>query len=122
VEWVRGALDPIVSPQLATVATMLLVAVFVLTNTVSTDGSVGGIYHATVQLAQRTAGNATRSSVLPDGVRKFEGNVDNLMGTENASEGDESSKDQNQNEGQVNQNSASQNSQSKGKDSSQPKR
>jgi hypothetical protein len=122
VEWVRGALDPIVSPQLATVATMLLVAVFVLTNTVSTDGSVGGIYHASLQLAQRTAGNATRSSVLPDGVKKFEGNVDNLMGTENASEGDESSKDQNQNEGQVNQNSASQNSQSKGKDSSQPKR
>src|SRR6267143_5824983 len=33
--WLRGWLDPIVSPQLATVATMLLVAVFVLTNTVS---------------------------------------------------------------------------------------
>jgi hypothetical protein len=122
VEWVRGALDPIVSPQLATVATMLLVAVFVLTNTVSTDGSVGGIYHATVQLAQRTAGNATKSSVLPDGVRKFEGSVDNFMGNENASEGDESSKDQNQNKGQVNQNSASQDSPSKGKDGLQPKR
>ncbi len=37
VEWLRGLLDPIVSPQLATVATMLLVAGFVLTNTVSTD-------------------------------------------------------------------------------------
>src|SRR5207245_3657523 len=39
IEWLRGALDPIVSPQLASVATMLLVSVFVLTNTVSTDGS-----------------------------------------------------------------------------------
>ncbi|MDQ2922414.1 MAG: zf-HC2 domain-containing protein, partial [Acidobacteriota bacterium] len=36
--WLRVWLDPIVSPQLATVATMLLVAVFVLTNTVSADG------------------------------------------------------------------------------------
>jgi hypothetical protein len=60
VEWLRGALDPIVSPQLATVATMLLVSVFVLTNTVSTDGSVRGIYMASVQLAQRTAGNASK--------------------------------------------------------------
>jgi hypothetical protein len=120
VEWVRGALDPIVSPQLATVATMLLVAVFVLTNTVSTDGSVGGIYHASLQLAQKTADNATKSSVLPDGVRKFEGSVDNLMGNDNASEGDESTKNQNQNGSQVNQNSASQNSQSKRKDNSQP--
>src|SRR5437879_9736033 len=69
VEWLRGALDPIVSPQLASVATMLLVSIFVLTNTVSTDGSVGGIYHASLQLAQRTADNATRSSVVPDGMK-----------------------------------------------------
>ena len=121
VEWVRGALDPIVSPQLATVATMLLVAVFVLTNTVSTDGSVGGIYAATLQLAQRTAGNATKSSVVPDGVRKFAGSVDNLMGNDNASEGDESSGNQNQSQGQGNQNTPTQNSQSKPKGSSQPK-
>jgi Mg-chelatase subunit ChlI len=121
VEWVRGALDPIVSPQLATVATMLLVAVFVLTNTVSTDGSVGGIYAATLQLAHRTADKATKSSVLPDGVRKFQGSVDNLMGNDNASEGDESPKNQNQNENQVNQNSNSQNSQSKPRDNSQSK-
>src|SRR5207302_1563450 len=97
VEWVRGALDPIVSPQLATVATMLLVAVFVLTNTVSTDGSVGGIYHASLQLAQRTADNATRSSVLPNGMKKLEGNVDDLMGADKASDtSDEANKNQNQ--------------------------
>src|SRR5882724_9900236 len=79
VEWVRGALDPIVSPQLATVATMLLVAVFVLTNTVSTDGSVGGIYHASLQLAQRTADNASKSTALPNGVKQFAGSVNDLM-------------------------------------------
>src|SRR5947207_2179287 len=113
IEWLRGALDPIVSPQLATVATMLLVAVFVLTNTVSTDGSVGGIYHASLQLAQRTAGNATRSSVLPDGVKKLEGSVDDLMGADKASEtNDEANKNQNQG----NQNSASPSPQSKRKD------
>src|SRR5438552_5491246 len=119
IEWLRGALDPIVSPQLATVATMLLVAVFVLTNTVSTDGSVGGIYHASLQLAQKTADNATKSSVVPDGVKKLEGSVDDLMGSPKAAEaGDETNKNQNQ----ANQNSSPQNSQNKRKDSaSQPK-
>lgn len=86
IEWLRGALDPIVSPQLATVATMLLVAVFVLTNTVSTDGSVGGIYHASIHLAQRTADSASKSSALPNGVKKLEGSVDNLMGVNEDSE------------------------------------
>src|SRR5688500_13456031 len=36
-EWMRGWLDPIVSPQLATVATMVLVAVLVGTSTLSED-------------------------------------------------------------------------------------
>jgi anti-sigma factor RsiW len=53
-EWLRGLLDPIVSPQFAGVATMLLLAVLVLTNTVSTDGSISGMYRATVRLAERT--------------------------------------------------------------------
>ncbi len=86
IEWLRGALDPIVSPQLASVATMLLVAVIVLTNTVSTDGSVGGIYHASLHLAQRTADNASKSSALPNGVKKLEGSVDDLMGVDEDSE------------------------------------
>jgi anti-sigma factor RsiW len=51
--WLRGWLDPIVSPQLATVATMLLVAVLVLTNTVSADGSIGGIYEASLKIAEQ---------------------------------------------------------------------
>jgi anti-sigma factor RsiW len=50
----RSLLDPIMSPQLATTATMLLVAILVLTNTVSADGSIGGVYDAGLQLAERT--------------------------------------------------------------------
>jgi len=119
IEWIRGALDPIVSPQLATVATMLLVAVIVLTNTVSTDGSVGGIYHASLQLAQRTADSAAKSSVVPEGVKKLEGSVDNLMGNPSAGEPEDQTNN-NQNRAS-NQNSASQNSQMKRKDSPQPK-
>src|ERR1043166_9254827 len=117
VEWIRGALDPIVSPQLATVATMLLVAVFVLTNTVSTDGSVGGIYHASLQLAHKTADNATKSSVLPDGMKKIEGIGNDLMGSPKAAEPDDQS---NKNQA-ANQNSTPQNSQSKHKESPEPK-
>ena len=117
VEWIRGTLDPIVSPQLATVATMLLVAVFVLTNTVSTDGSVGGIYHASLQLAHKTANNATRSSVVPDGVKKIEGSVNDWMGNSQAGEPeDQTNKNQ-----AANQNNASQDSQNKRKDTPEPK-
>lgn len=52
--WLRVWLDPIISPQLATVATMLLVAVFVLTNTVSADGSISGVYSASMRLVQQS--------------------------------------------------------------------
>jgi hypothetical protein len=111
IEWVRGALDPIVSPQLATVATMLLVSVFVLTNTVSTDGSVSGIYLASLQLAERTAGSASKSSALPNGVKKLAGSVDDLMGGAEDGKGN----DANQNENNSNKEGATQGSQSKPK-------
>ncbi|MEK6335412.1 MAG: zf-HC2 domain-containing protein [Acidobacteriota bacterium] len=111
IEWVRGALDPIVSPQLASVATMLLVSVFVLTNTVSTDGSVGGIYQASLQLAERTAGSASKSSALPNGMKKLAGSVDDFMGGEKAGKAN----DANQNQNNSNQESAPQDSQSKPK-------
>ena len=54
----RAWLDPIVSPQLVTVATMLLVAILVLTNTVSADGSIGGVYKIGLQLAEQTSGQS----------------------------------------------------------------
>ena len=113
IEWLRGALDPIVSPQLATVATMLLVSVFVLTNTVSTDGSVGGIYSASLQLAERTAGSATKSSA--NGVKQLASGVNDLMtGDESAGKGH----DANQNQNSTNQNSAPPGSQGKPKSQS----
>lgn len=104
VEWLRGALDPLVSPQLASVATMLLVSVFVLTNTVSTDGSVRGLYRASLQLAERTADNATRGS--EKGVKQFAGSVNKLVGGEEKEKDDEKNHEANQNQNSPNQNSA----------------
>ncbi|HYE65518.1 MAG TPA: zf-HC2 domain-containing protein [Pyrinomonadaceae bacterium] len=68
--WLRVWLDPIVSPQFATVATMLLVAVFVLTNTVSADGSIRGMYRASLQLAERTSVFKKSEQVDPAGKRE----------------------------------------------------
>jgi anti-sigma factor RsiW len=61
----RRWLDVIVSPQLATVATMLLVAMLVLTNTVSADGSISGVYDAGLQLAERTGGQSRSIADYP---------------------------------------------------------
>ena len=61
--WLRLLLDPIVSPQLATVATMLLLAVFVLANTVSADGSISGVYQASLRLAEKSYENGLKELV-----------------------------------------------------------
>src|SRR5437660_4048306 len=53
-EWMRGWLDVLVTPQLATVATMALLAVVVGTSTLSPDGSIGGMYNASLRIAART--------------------------------------------------------------------
>ena len=63
-------LDPIVSPQLASVATMLLVAILVMANTVSVDGSIRGVYDAGLQLAERTNGNANSDIRLVTGEKE----------------------------------------------------
>jgi anti-sigma factor RsiW len=73
--WLRGLLDPIVSPQLATVATMLLVAVFVLTNTVSADGSISGVYRASLRLAEQSY-----SSGSSGGIKEFTNGLKELVG------------------------------------------
>jgi anti-sigma factor RsiW len=69
--WLRSWLDPIMSPQLATVATMLLIAVFVLTNTVSADGSIGGVYQASLRLAEQSYAGSTKTSIedLKEGIK-----------------------------------------------------
>ena len=71
VSWLRVWLDPIVSPQLATVATMMLVAVFVLTNTVSADGSIGGVYSASMRLAEHAASPKTGIKELTNGLKQL---------------------------------------------------
>jgi anti-sigma factor RsiW len=53
-EWMRRWLDTLVTPQFATVATMLLLAVLVGTSTISPDGSISGMYTASLKLAERT--------------------------------------------------------------------
>ena len=58
-------LDPLVSPQLATVATMLLVCVLVLTSTVSADGSISGMYRAGIQLAGRAYSRTPDAGIKP---------------------------------------------------------
>lgn len=63
--WLRDLLDPIMSPQLATVATMLLAAILVLTSTVSADGSIGGMYRATVRLAEQSYSQGSSRAVKP---------------------------------------------------------
>jgi anti-sigma factor RsiW len=61
--WMRKWLDPIVSPQLATVATMLLVAVFVLANTVSADGSISGVLSASMHLAEQSHASGSNGGI-----------------------------------------------------------
>jgi predicted anti-sigma-YlaC factor YlaD len=69
--WLRLWLDPIISPQLATVATMLLVAMFVLTNTVSADGSISGVYSASLRLAEQSY--AARPKDITNGLKALVG-------------------------------------------------
>src|SRR6185369_2363542 len=64
-------LDPLMSPQLVSVATMILVAVLVLTNTVSADGSIGGVYDAGLALAEKTG---AQSQILPESLQKINDN------------------------------------------------
>jgi anti-sigma factor RsiW len=82
----RGWLDAMVTPQMATVATMLLVAVLVGTSTLSDDGSIGGMYRASLRLAEQTyengAGAIIKSSELPDDLHKAAGEIENFVDKE----------------------------------------
>ena len=54
VEWVRGLHFPISVPQLAPVAMMLLFAFLVVSQTVSADGTLAGVYTSGVELSEQT--------------------------------------------------------------------
>jgi len=73
--WLRMWLDPIISPQLATVATMLLMAVFVLANTVSADGSISGVYSASLRLAEQS-----RTTGANGGIKDITNGLKELVG------------------------------------------
>ncbi|HEX8475489.1 MAG TPA: anti-sigma factor [Pyrinomonadaceae bacterium] len=79
-EWLRSWLDVVVSPQLATVATMVLIAVVVGTSTISDDGSIGGMYRASLRIAAQTyehGANTARSAALSDDLKRV---TDSLRG------------------------------------------
>lgn len=76
--WLRAWLDPIISPQLATVATMLLVAVFVLTNTVSADGSISGVYSASLRLVEQSSAAGSNG-----GLKEITKGLKELVGGQN---------------------------------------
>lgn len=76
--WLRAWLDPIISPQLATVATMLLVAVFVLTNTVSADGSISGVYSASLRLVEQSSATGSNG-----GIKEITKGLKELVGGQN---------------------------------------
>jgi hypothetical protein len=79
--WLRMWLDPIISPQLATVATMLLMAVFVLANTVSADGSISGVYSASLRLAEQS-----RTAGANGGIKEITNGLKELVGGQRESE------------------------------------
>ncbi|HZT58454.1 MAG TPA: anti-sigma factor [Pyrinomonadaceae bacterium] len=92
-EWLRGWLDVLVTPQLATVATMALLAVLVGTSTLSPDGSIGGMYDASLRLAARTYNyGATHADELKRATTE-------LVGSQASQQGATDSKSQQKNQG-----------------------
>ncbi|MFN2452672.1 MAG: anti-sigma factor [Pyrinomonadaceae bacterium] len=79
----RALLDPLVSPQFATVAAMLLVAVTVLTSTVSADGSISGMYRASLRLAEQTyahgASTAFKGAAISGDIKHFADDLSGFM-------------------------------------------
>jgi hypothetical protein len=53
-EWIRSWQFPVSIPQFAPVAMMLIFAFVILTQTVSADGSISGMYQKSFELAQQT--------------------------------------------------------------------
>ncbi len=79
----RGWLDLVVSPQLATVSAMALMAVMVGTTTISDDGSISGMYRASLRLAAQTYRNGAQraeEAIESDGVTRVKEGFENLVG------------------------------------------
>ena len=50
---------------------MLLVAILVLTNTVSADGSISGVYNASLQLAEQTGKSNTEVKEIQEDLKEL---------------------------------------------------
>lgn len=73
--WVQGQLSPSLAPQLAPVGAMMLIAVLVGTSVISDDGTIGGMYRASLRLATRTytrgATTAARNAALSGDLQRI---------------------------------------------------
>lgn len=78
-EWIRGFSLPI--PQLAPVAMMLLFAFLVLSQTVSADGSLSGVYQKSIELAEQTYQQSTSVWSGKDNSSETRPNQEPIQGT-----------------------------------------
>lgn len=88
-EWARTWAAPISLPQLAPVAMMLIFAVIILTQTVSADGSLTGMYQKSFELAGQTykqgaeivLGEGSAIEVAPPSSQQQQQNQEPIQGT-----------------------------------------
>lgn len=88
VEWIRSLPIPVRIPQLAPVAMMMLFAFFMVSQTVSADGSLSGVYAESVQLAKQTyQQGADAWNGKPVGLQQAAPDQDPITGTVPVSNG-----------------------------------
>jgi anti-sigma factor RsiW len=81
VEWIRGLSFPISIPQLAPVAMLMLLAVLVFGQTVSADGSFGGVYQRGFELAEQTYQQSTDAVLGDKEINQQKSNQEPVQGT-----------------------------------------
>lgn len=84
--WLQAQLNLPLAPQLAPVGAMMLVAVLVGTSIISDDGTIGGMYRASLRVATETytrgATTAARNAALSDDLQRIADKWSNLVGDE----------------------------------------
>lgn len=80
-EWVRSWNFPIAVPQFAPVAMMLMFAGLFLTQTVSADGSIAGMYQTGVELAEQTYKQSSDIFGVADADKQSNANKQPVEGT-----------------------------------------
>ena len=86
VTWLQAQLNPPLAAQLAPVGAMMLVAVLIGTSIISDDGTIGGMYRASLRLATETytrgATTAMRNAALSGDLRRITDEWSELVGDE----------------------------------------